>query len=167
MAITPTDVTRAFSVVSGSTNLLNSDLTVTYIKNTNTIPADIPMTVANSSGDFYIKVVPLTSNSLLQVYRSGSTALVNENNPIIIPPTGSKELVLRLTQTLEENWKVETRPESIIFSLVAMIPGTTTTSNTTSDATGSTSGATGGGSGGAEPTSAQNDSTLPSPSSQF
>ena len=154
MAITPTDVTRAFSVVSGSTNLLNSDLTVTYIKNTNTIPADIPMTVANSSGDFYIKVVPLTSNSLLQVYRSGSTALVNENNPIIIPPTGSKELVLRLTQTLEENWKVETRPESIIFSLVAMIPGTTSASSTTSDATG-------GGSGGAEPQSTPTDATVP------
>lgn len=167
MAITPTDVTRAFSVVSGSTNLLNNNLTVTYIKNTNAIPADIPMTVANSSGDFYIKMVPIVSTPTLQVYRSGSTSLVTESNPLTIPPTGSRELVVRLGSTLE-NFEVQTRPESITFSLVAMVPGTTTTSNTTSDApVGSTSGASGGGSGGTEPTSVQNDSTLPPPSSQL
>ncbi len=121
MAITQTDVTRAFSITSGSTNLVTNNLTVTYIKNTNTIPADIPITVANSSSDFYIKVVPMVSSDVLQVYRSGSTALVNENNPVIIPPTGSRELIVRLGTTLE-NFETQTKSESITFDLIAMVP---------------------------------------------
>lgn len=149
MAITQTDVTRAFSINSGSTNLLNNNLTVTYIKNTNTIPADMPMTIANSATDFYIKATPVVSNPVLQVYRSGSTVLVDENNPVIIPPTGSRELIVRLSTTLE-NFEVQTRPESITFNLVAMIPGTTSASS-----------ATGGGSGGAEPQGTPTDATVP------
>lgn len=153
MAITQTDVTRAFSINSGSTNLLNNNLTITYIKNTNTIPADMPMTIANSATDFYIKATPIVSNPVLQVYRSGSTVLVDENNPVIIPPTGSRELIVRLSTTLE-NFEVQTRPESITFNLVAMVPGTTNASSTTSDATG-------GGSGGTEPQGTPTDATVP------
>lgn len=134
MAITQTDVTRAFGVVSGSTNLLNNNLTVTYIKNTNTIPADMPITVSNSATGFYIKAIPVISNAVLKLYRSGSTNLVDENNPIILPPTGSRELIIRLSTTLE-NFEVQTRPESITFNLVAMIPGTVS-SNTSSGTTG-------------------------------
>ena len=121
MAITPTDVTRAFSITSGSTNLLNNNLTVTYIKNSNTIPEDIPMMLQNSSGDFYIKASPVPSNPTIQLYRSGSSTLVDAANPIIIPPTSSRELVVRLGNTLEA-LEVQTRPESIKFDLVAMIP---------------------------------------------
>jgi hypothetical protein len=159
MAITPTDVIRAFSIVSGSTNLLNNNLTVTYIKNSNAIPADMPMTVANASTDFYIKVSPVPSTSVLEVYRSGSTTLVNTSTPLIIPPTSSRELVVRLSTTLE-NFEVQTRPESITFNLVAMVPSSASTnSNTTTSGTTSNSGGGGGAS--------QSDSTSSETSSQF
>jgi hypothetical protein len=162
MAITPTDVTRAFSVVSGSTNLLNNNLTVTYIKNSNAIPADMPMTVANASADFYIKVSPVPSTPVLEVYRSGSTTLVNTSTPLIIPPTSSRELVVRLSTTLE-NFEVQTRPESITFNLVAMVPSSASTNvNTNSNTTtsGTTSNSGGGG-------TSQSDSTSSETSSQF
>lgn len=148
MAITQTDVTRAFSIVSGSTNLVTNNLTVTYIKNTNTIPADIPITVANSSTEFFIKATPAPSNLVLQVYRSGSTALVDMNNPIIIPPTGSRELIVRLGTTLE-NFETQTRTESITFNLVAMVRQTITgAASSNTGATGAGAGSsTGGGSG--------------------
>lgn len=142
MAITQTDVTRAFSIVSGSANLVTNNLTVTYIKNTNTIPADIPITVANSAKEFYIKAIPVSSNAVIQVYKSGSTVLIDTNNPVIIPPTGSRELVVRLGTTLE-NFETQTRPESIIFNLVAMVPQIIT--GAVSSNTGITGGNVGGG----------------------
>lgn len=156
MAITQTDVTRAFSIVSGSTNLVTTNLTVTYTKNTNTIPADIPITVANSATDFYIKAIPVPSNAVLQVYKSGSTMLIDNNNPVIIPPTGSRELLVRLGTTLE-NFETQTKPESITFNLVAMVRGTVTgaVSNTsTTERTVTTSG------GGVSDTGGNNDGSV-------
>lgn len=159
MATTPMQVTDAFSIVSGSTNLLNNNISVTYIKNTNAIPADVPMRVSNAASDFYIKAYPVPSTQVLQIYRSGSSIIVDEKNPIIIPPTSSRDLIVRLSSTLE-NLETQVRPESIKFNLVAMVVGQpSSTSATTS--------ATLGGSGGAEPTQTNTDATQETTTSQL
>jgi hypothetical protein len=126
MAITPTQVTNAFSITSGSTNLLSNNLNVTYIKNSNTIPADIPVVVSNAASNFYIKAYPVPSTQVLQVYRSGSSVIVDEANPIIIPPNSLRDLVVRLSTTLE-SLNPQIIPESIKFNLVAMIIDKTST----------------------------------------
>lgn len=147
MTVSIADVTNAFKITSGSTNLTTNEVTVKYIKNSNDIPDDVPINVENTSNNFYIKLIPSSSFAQLQVYVTGSSSPLNETNTLIIPPTSSKQLALRLITTLEQYQNAE-RQETITFNLVAMVPvtGSNSTSSNITSSTNSSQGGTSGGS---------------------
>ena len=166
MAISSTDVSRAFKIQSGSTDVLNGSLKINYVKYNNQT-TDVPVSLINTSPDFYIKAYP--NSSMFAVYKSGSIEQITQTNPIVIEPTQSRNVTVRVVTDLN-NEPEQTRNESILFVLNAMVKGTsnTVTSGTTSSTpSGTTTFGGGGGSGGAEPSTPQTDATIPTPPPQF
>jgi hypothetical protein len=117
MAISSTDVQRAFKIQSGSVDLLSGSLKIDYLKFSNQ-PTDYPISLINISGEFHIKAYPETS-SLFGVFKSGSTEQVTQNNPIIIAPTQSRDVVVRVVANLN-NQPESIQLESVKFTLNAM-----------------------------------------------
>lgn len=126
MTITTTDVQQAFKIESGSVNLLTDKLDIDYVKYSNQ-EINIPITVSNISKEFYIKTYPDSSFSGIQLFTAESLLPITDSNPIVIMPTSSRELFVRVTEDLNE-LQEQTRPELIKFFLSAMVKGTPSTS---------------------------------------
>jgi hypothetical protein len=126
MVITATDVQQAFKIQSGSVSLLTDKLDIDYVKYSNQ-EINIPITVSNISKEFYIKAYPVSSFSGLELFTPESLLPITDSNPIVIMPTSSRELFVRVTEDLNE-LQEQTRPELIKFFLSAMVKGTSVTS---------------------------------------
>jgi hypothetical protein len=124
MQIFPTDVARAFTVQSGSTNLSTTPLTVDYIKY-NEVFKDVPLTLGNTSDVFYIKMYPIVSTTTINVFPQSSSQTITQATPLIIPPTSSKQVFVRVTEDLN-NLPDQTIPGTIKFFLSAMVPSGST-----------------------------------------
>lgn len=123
MQIFPTDVARAFTVQSGSTNLSTTPLTVDYIKY-NEVFNDVPLTVGNTSDVFYIKMYPIVSTTTINVFPQSSSQTITQTQPLIIPPTSSKQVSVRVVEDLN-SLPDQTISGTIKFFLSAMVPSGT------------------------------------------
>lgn len=149
MAISSTDVLRAFTIQSGSTNLLNGTLNINYVKFNNQT-TDVPVSLINTATDFHIKAYP--NSTMFAVYKIGNAEQVTQNNPIVIGPASSRDVIIRVVTDLN-NEPEQTQPQSITFTLSAMVSGSSSSqsSSTTSGATAGGGGGGGGGGGDAQP----------------
>lgn len=144
MAISSTDVLRAFIIQSGSTNLLNGTLNINYVKFNNQT-TDVPVSLINTATDFHIKAYP--SSTMFAVYKIGSAEQVTQNNPIVIGPASSRDAIIRVVTDLN-NEPEQTQPQSITFTLSAMVSGSSSSQSSSSSSSSTTSGATAGEGGG-------------------
>lgn len=111
---TQQDVKAAFKIESASIDVTSQQLSINYVKGST--PAELPLTLRNTSNDFLIKAYPSSSTNIMKVFKDSNE--INQSIPLLIPTASSVNVTLRLVGELD-NKPPQFKLENLRFNLVA------------------------------------------------
>jgi hypothetical protein len=111
---TQQDVKAAFKIESASIDVTSQQLSINYVKGST--PAELPLTLRNTSNGFLIKAYPSSSTDIVKVFRD--TNEINQSAPLLIPSASSVDVTVRLIGELDSR-PPQFKLENLRFNLVA------------------------------------------------
>jgi hypothetical protein len=111
---TSQEVRAAFKIESASIDVTSTPLAINYVKGST--PAELPLTLKNTSNDFLLKVYPSSSTDIMKVFQSATE--INKDVPLLISTGSSVDVTVRLIGDLN-NRPQRTTIENLEFNLMA------------------------------------------------